>query len=500
MSELIATVDGRPVTASCGMTLSEIACGEKPCGGHGRCGKCRVRASGALSLPCEAEKKHLSAEELASGVRLACLTYALGDCVIETSGVSEEETVVVGGRFSATSLVPAFVGCGVAIDLGTTTLAAVLYDSKGRRLSEAARLNPQQRWGADVISRIEAALHGEAAALAATIREVLDAMIVELATAGDVGSESIETVVITGNTVMLSLLVGEDVEPFSHAPFAARRLFGERLTAEAVGLRALRAEAEVYLPPCISAFVGADTVCAILATGLCEHHSAMLVDIGTNGEIALFHDGALTACSTAAGPAFEGVGISMGMRGARGAIDRVSLADGVTVCHVIGDGEPIGICGSGLIDAVACMLAKETLDESGCLEEERFVLREPVCLIPKDIRMLQLGKSAICAGILTLIRRAGCAPASLERLFVAGGFGRYLDQENAARIGLLPRALVAVTETVGNAALDGAVLLLLTAESRRRAEALAAGATTLDLSTDAAFSEAYMAGMLLREM
>ena len=495
------TVNGKPMLAVCGTALSEIVMGEKPCGGHGKCGKCKVIAVGALSEITDAERHQLSAEELAGGVRLACLTRAEGACRVETRRERATEQIVSNGVLPRFSARPAFLQYGVAVDIGTTTLVARLYDAKGSELAETSRLNPQQRWGADVISRIEAALRGEADALAKAIRHDLDEMLGELVQKANLPPKSMDGVVITGNTVMLSLLVGESVEPFSHAPFDAKRLFGETLTAETLELSNLLPTAPIYLPPCISAFVGADTTCAILATALTSGDlPVMLADIGTNGEMALWNKGRLTVCSTAAGPAFEGVGISMGMRGAEGAIDQVVLANGALLTHVIGNAAPKGICGSGLVDAVACMLETEVLDESGYLEDEPYVLQEPVALTGQDVRMLQLAKSAICAGLMTLMENGEIPTAEISALYVAGGFGNYLNPKSAARIGLLPKHLAGRAKAIGNAALSGAAMLLLNLEFRAEVETLARSAITLDLSSNPVFSDFYMSGMMLEEL
>ncbi|MBO5295376.1 MAG: DUF4445 domain-containing protein, partial [Clostridia bacterium] len=494
-------VNGKPTLAVCGIIISELINGEKPCGGHGKCGKCKVFAKGTLSALTDAERKHLTADELARGIRLACLTYALGDCEIETLTERADTQIVTDGALPQIELNPAFTQYGVAIDIGTTTLAARLYDTKGKPLAETSRLNPQQEWGADVISRIEAALDGKAKDLAGAIRKALDEILSELATKADIDTNSIDGVVITGNTVMLSLLTEESVEPFSHAPFDAKRLFDETLTAKSLELTSLMPDTAVYLPPCISAFVGADTTCAILATKLTEKNEpAMLADIGTNGEMALWSNEALTVCSTAAGPAFEGVGISMGMRGAVGAIDKVTVTDGALHAHVIGDVEPKGICGSGLIDAVACMLDQEILDESGFLEDEPFEIKAPVTLTQKDIRMLQLAKSAICAGLLTLIKTERLQPSDIQTLYIAGGFGNYLNMQSAGRIGLLPNDLTTCSKAVGNAALAGAAMLLLNAQIKEQAVKLAKSTAILDLSTNPTFSDLYMSGMMLDEI
>ena len=499
--QITVTVNGLQMQSVYGITLSELINGEKPCGGHGKCGKCRVIARGELSEITDAEKQLLTQAELLRGVRLACLTYALGECNIETVSEREQTQIVSNGDLPEFELNPTFSQYGVAIDIGTTTLAARLYDTKGTLLSETSRLNPQQAWGADVISRIEAALDGKAKELANSIRKALDQMLYELAEKANIDTKAIDGVVITGNTVMLSLLTEESVEPFSHAPFDAKRLFGETLTAEQLKLSSLVTDTKIYLPPCISAFVGADTTCAILATELTKNtEPAMLADIGTNGEMALWHNGKLTVCSTAAGPAFEGVGISMGMRGAVGAIDKVSLQDDNLKAHVIGETEPKGICGSGLVDAVACMLDQEILDESGFLEEEPFEIQAPVTLTQKDIRMLQLAKSAICAGLMTLIQNEKLRPSDIQTLYIAGGFGSYLNTASAARIGLLPKELSQNAKAVGNAALGGAAMTLLNADIKAQTAEFAKDATVLELSTNATFSDIYMSGMIIGEL
>ena len=498
--QIKVTLNGKHMLAVQGMMLSEIVKGEKPCGGHGKCGKCKVIARGALSEITDAEKQLLTDAELLDGVRLACLTVALGDCEIQTLTKQESTQIVNNGVLPAFDLHPSFSAYGVAIDIGTTTLAARLYDAKGNLLSEASRLNPQQEWGADVISRIESALDGKEKQLATAIRTAICEMLSTLATQASIEPNAIDGVVITGNTVMLSLLTEESVEPFSHAPFDVKRLFGETLPAEHLALSNLHANTPIYLPPCISAFVGADTTCAILATELTKQNTpTLLADIGTNGEMALFQNGRLTVCSTAAGPAFEGVGISMGMRGAEGAIDKVTASNGTLQAHVIGNVAPKGICGSGLVDAVACMLDEEILDESGFLEDEPFTVQAPVTLLQKDIRMLQLAKSAICAGLMTLMENGQLDPSDIPTLSIAGGFGSYLNMESAAKIGLIPKDLAEHAKAVGNAALGGAVMLLLNEPCRAEAEVLTQNAVTLDLSSNPTFSDFYMSGMMLGE-
>ncbi len=496
MSEKITvTVNGKPRLAVAGLTLSEIIGGEKPCGGHGKCGKCKVIAKGELSAPSGTELEHLSSEELERGVRLACLTRALGNCEVCNIADGENARIMTDGVLSEFEVAPAFSGYGAAIDIGTTTIAARLFDKEGRALSEAVCLNPQSEWGADVISRIEAALGGKSQLLAQAVRGAIDRVIAELADFAKIEKELIDGVVITGNTVMLCLLTEESVEPLSHAPFEAKRLFGETVLAADVSLHSLKADTPIYLPRCMAAFVGADTTCAVVSSGMCNENTALLADIGTNGEMALWNKNKLSVCSTAAGPAFEGVGISMGMRGSVGAVDKVSLVNGKLFAHVIGETAAVGICGSGLVDAVACLLDTEELDESGFLEDEPCEISAPVELTQNDIRMVQLAKSAICAGMLTLVETEGLSLSDVGVTYVAGGFGNYLNIANAEKIGLLPKGISKKTKAIGNAALGGASMLLLAPDLREKSEILAESANVLELSTNKIFSDKYIDGM-----
>ncbi len=491
------TVNGSPRTVLSGKTLSEYLHSEQPCGGHGKCGKCKVIAAGALSPLCESEKNILTEEEQKKGYRFACLTRAEGDCSVVIPQNSGDVKAVTDGEMPEFPLCPVFTRYGAAVDIGTTTIAAALYDAKGHLLSEAASLNPQIAWGADVISRIEAAMAGKAENLALSVRGGVSDLLIRLAGMASIETEEIDSIVITGNTVMLYLLTETDTEPLSHAPFTVHRPFGEVLTAAEIGIGCLKADTEVYLPACIAAFIGADITCGILSTGLCEgSDSAVFADIGTNGEMALRANGKLTVCSTAAGPAFEGVGISMGMRGAPGAIDKVCVSDGELHCHVIGDTTAIGICGSGLVDAAASLLRLEILDESGYLEDEVVTLADAVTLNQSDIRMLQLAKSAICAGMTAMFASAGMKPDDVGTAVIAGGFGKYLDLTNAEYIGLIPGGLSDRLRAAGNTSLSGASMLLLNRDYRQKSEKIAENAEVLELSVDPVFVEQYMMGMM----
>ena len=245
----------------------------------------------------------------------------------------------------------------------------------------------------------------------------------------------------------------------------------------------------------MNAFVGADISCAVLASGMCKEKTTLLCDIGTNGEIALWKDGILSVTSTAAGPAFEGALISCGCSSIPGAIDKVWWEDNALAIHTIGDQPAVGICGSGLIDAVAVLLQQEIMDETGALEED-VVLAPGVTLLQKDIRALQLAKAAIAAGIQTLLDSTGTTCGEIETFYLAGGFGSHLNLTNAAAIGLIPEKLVKKTKVLGNAALAGAARLLLDPAATEEIRTIAEHSRHFNLGGNPVFNHNYMEQML----
>ena len=434
---------------------------ETPCGGHGRCGKCRVTVQGRVSPAGPQERALLGAEALSSGIRLACLAAVEGDCTVMLDASRAVQAISGDGAMPAFIPDPIFKKYGAAVDIGTTTLAARLYDRSGTLLAQAAAPNPQRVYGADVISRIEKSLAGDRESLARCIRDGVDALLRQMETQAGIDAAAVDTVVLTGNTTMLYLLTGRDVDCLSHAPFIADELFGRYAEPEELTLSAAP-EARLYLPRCMSAFVGADITSALVASQICTRaESALLADIGTNGELALWHNCRLLCCSTAAGPVFEGAAISQGMQASPGAIDRVTWEGGKICCHAIGDAPAVGICGSGIIDAAAVFCREEIIDETGAFtdEEDAYPLTPEVALTQKDIRMLQLAKSAICAGMLTLLETEGIAAEGPDRLIIAGGFGSFLNLHSTACIGLFPAELEGRACAIGNAALVGASMI-----------------------------------------
>ena len=248
----------------------------------------------------------------------------------------------------------------------------------------------------------------------------------------------------------------------------------------------------------MNAFVGADITCALLESGQCEHSDeiSLLCDIGTNGEIALWKRGGLFVTSTAAGPAFEGAGISCGCSSIRGAIDRVWIEDDQLRIHTIGECDAVGICGSGLIDAIAAALDLELIDETGAMDDDEIELAPGVALQPKDVRAVQLAKAAIAAGIETLMETASVRPEDVTTLYIAGGFGNHLNVNSAARIGLIPEALADRVKAIGNASLAGASRLLLDRNTMLKAQEIADQSQHVNLGGNPKFNEHYIDQML----
>ena len=506
---------------------------EMPCGGRHACGKCMVYAEGSFAAPSETEQKLLGAERLAQGIRLACFLEAVpdgrndalrqeadGDETICVSTPSALPVAHAAGMSPAqpserTSTAPSaeaargsrlYRHLGAAVDIGTTTIAAVLY-REGRAVGTMGAWNPQSVFGADVISRMEASLEGKADKLAAIVREAVSRLLTELAEHAGESAGAIETVIITGNTSMLYFLTKRNPRCLSRAPFEADELFGWWTIGEALDLSCRKAD--VYLPRCMSAFVGADITTAILGSGLTETDCIpgadgsprLMVDVGTNGEIVLFHKERLICCATAAGPAFEGAGLSCGMRGVAGAIDHVNWENGSWKVHVIGDRDASaaeGICGSGVIDGVAGLLESGLLEDTGYLEED-VCFAGNIGLTAEDIREVQLAKGAIRAGMETLLAEKKIDAARLEGLYVAGGFGSYMSAKSAEKIGLFPKIDLSRIKICGNAALAGAVKILHDRRMEKEATALAERAKTINLGTSAKFQEFYMEYMMFEE-
>ncbi len=430
---------------------------EFPCGGRGRCKGCRVKVLKGHLPAGPDDLRLLTAAELAEGWRLACRASATSDLKIELA--QWEATILADNTtfdFTPRS------GWGVAVDLGTTTVVAQLLDlATGHVLGVRMGLNVQAQHGADIMSRIDFASNGEGQAmLARLIREQIRGMIAELLQGIGAHDQTLRDIVIVGNTVMHHLFCGVSVAPLSHHPFEPEQDGLQVFPAEALGWNLL-GQPTVRFLPCLGGFVGSDILAGLLATR--QHESEglrVLLDLGTNGEIVVGNRHRMLCASTAAGPAFEGARISMGMRAATGAISEIHLQDGRLECHVLGHGQPRGLCGSGLVDAIACGLDLGWIQPSGRTEQGRsLLLAEPISLTQGDVRELQLAKGAIAAGVRILLQQWGAKPEDVERVHLAGAFGNYISKRSAARIGLISFPPEKV-QSAGNTALLGAKLAL----------------------------------------
>lgn len=461
------------------------------CGGVGKCGRCQVLVRDAEGL----------------GHKLACMTPVSDgmEVIVERAGVME---VVQSGRTGAFPPDAGTSGYGMAVDVGTTTLVAHLHDlATGERLASASRVNPQAAFGGDVISRISASVEGKLELMTGVVRDAFCEMRGALCAAAGASQDQVVRVAIAGNTVMQHIAAGLPPDSIGGSPFKPLSLFGCEQAIDGLG--------SCYFARCIAGYVGGDIMAGMLARGIDAGGTRLFLDLGTNGEMALFANGRIKCCATAAGPVFEGANIHLGMPAMPGAISKVCYEDGHVTVRTVADAAPIGICGTGVIDAVALMVRLGVVDETGRLLESDE-LDEPlaglvgregdsnafyltpdrsVYITQGDVRNVQLAKAAVCAGVLTLEDAAGIEVSDIESLEIAGGFGAYLDLESAAAIGLFPAELLPRATSVGNTAAEGAAALLVTGAARAREAELAEKCDYLELSTSAEFNGFYIGAM-----
>ena len=444
---------------------------DRNCGGSGTCGKCSVYASGKMSVQPDTNGRVLACQTNVEGNAEVWLPKRSILTQIETRTFSSEVQTFFG-----------MDGFGIAVDLGTTTIVLQLLDLKnGNILSTVSCENPQRLIAADVIGRIDGALKGKLPLLHSLVTSCIDELEQKAFLQAGIPPKA-DMRVIAGNTTMLYLLTRRNPESLSAAPFHADCLFGF-------------SQGRNYLPSCAGAFVGADITCAVLASRMCEKsETSMLIDIGTNGEIALWHKGKITCCATAAGPAFEGAGLTCGTGSVPGAIASAKAENGCLSITTIENIAPQGICGSGLIDLIASLLELEQLDETGCLDDD-VILSSSVKLTQHDVRQVQLAKGAIAAGIELLLGQASIGYDDVTTLYIAGGFGSHLNLHNAARIGLLPPKLSEKAVVLGNASLAGA-RMLFSSENRKKALQITENAECINLAADPLFSNTFVECMM----
>lgn len=465
---------GSSVSVHPGTTLlqAQIKAGlnpDAPCGGKGTCGKCMVTLDGrAVS---------------------ACRTIVDRDMTVH---LPQSETVHILTEGLIAEVVPDGTDryC-LAFDIGTTTVVAYLLDGhSGKLLSHASAMNPQSPYGADVISRIQYAIEMGSAPLSDCIRSTLTQLSRETMQKAGIKPQEITTSAIVCNTAMHHLLLGIDPRSLVTPPYMPSAFDALELPAEGL----LPINGAVRILPNIAGFVGGDTVGCMVATRFDKlEELTLLIDIGTNGEMVLADRHRRIACSTAAGPAFEGAKISCGMRGTPGVIDHVWVEDGEVKHHTIGDIPAVGLCGSGLLDLVAILLDMDIIDESGYLDGKEYRLGSTeVVLTQKDVREVQLAKAAIRAGIELLCKKFGVTSDDITNIYLAGAFGNYMTPEAACRIGMIPPCLKDRINPIGNAAGEGAKLCALSRTEFEYAKKLAKNTEFLELASMPEFQDAYV--------
>ena len=528
---------------------------EGPCGGQGICGQCGVWVENPDDVPPTPHKK-ITQEQEDAGLRLSCLTYPETDITIrlpedfsrdaqrirQAQHILEGERISWGrvasavhifrdgdswwlryDRVSETMVLPEWredlEPKGLSVDLGTTTMVVTLISLRsGEELATASSLNPQSSYGHDVISRIRYASTQEGLdRLHKTVAKGLNQLIRQACSDTESNPREILDVVIGGNTTMLELAAGIDPSPLGVVPFRVDIADSTSYPASQFSLE-VNSAARVYVPPVIHAFIGTDVTAGLLMSGdfFNDENRILYIDVGTNGEIAVNHQGKRLATSSAAGPAFEGGTLYSGMRAALGAISSASTDGYGLEFSTLGDVPPKGICGSGIIDLLACLLDLGIVDQSGRMKtaeecphlspslremlelldgQPALRLGDRVLFTQADIREIQLSKGAIRASIDTLLEEAGISAEELERVIIAGGFGFYLNPGNLERIGLIPPQTDVKVDFAGNTSRSGCVWLLNDITYRRYLESRVSGISHVSTAEMPSFMERYISSM-----
>lgn len=503
----------RAAATAAGVTLAA------PCGGLAACGGCAVSVTGNLQAASADERVLLSPDALASGVRLACRARVYGDVTVRPLRVvpPAELRIVETGELGEVSVEPperrGLFGprplLGAVVDLGTTTIVVSLVDlHSGETLGSASALNPQTRFGSDVISRITHAAASGVETLRQPVVGVIEDLTLDLLEQHGLGSAHLRELAIAGNPTMLHLLLGLDPRPLGASPHRPVSIDAVDRPAAELGFTRL-GTAGAYVLHGISAFLGADVTAGLLTTRLAERDTpALFIDLGTNGEIVLRTPERMLGASAAAGPALEGANIEFGMRAQTGAIERVVL-DGFDL-HVetVGGASAVGLCGSGLIDLVAALLETGIVDPAGLMYADashplsrRVVIRDGirafevadgVFLTQRDIRQVQLASAAISTGIDLLLDTAGIDHDEVTEVVFGGGFGFHVRAGALCRMGMIPPQWCDRVVYAGNTATAGATRALLDRGQRRLAEAIAHHVETIDLAADPRFQRRFI--------
>jgi len=496
----------------------------RPCGGAGTCGKCRVSATDGrrfLSPLTATEKKLLKKEEINSGVRLACCAKILGSGTLKVIDAAEEQgsRILEGTSVKpVTEWSPDKKGLGVAVDLGTTTVVCYLLDLDRHKVAGIRSfLNPQVSYGDDVVSRIAASTlqPGALARMQEMLVEEMNKAFSTLAEKAGTVPESLNEAVVAGNTVMEHIFLGISPESIGCSPYSPQFRTHPPVAASDLGLK-MSPNGTVKVIPVVSGYVGGDIVAGIAAHDVDrEVPLRLFIDIGTNNEIVIGNKEKMYCCATAAGPAFEGAGISQGISGCSGAVEKVSMTEDGISYKVIGGVAPKGLCGSGLIDAVAILLREGVIDGGGrmltreeCTDERikdrlslddyrinRFLItdrNDPVYLTQKDVRAVQLATGAVKAGTEVLMEKMGVAADGIDEVLLAGAFGSNIDISNAMTGGLIPKVERERVRFVFNSSGLGACMAQASEDFYRRTEQTMGGMEYIELSSLQDFQDRFI--------
>lgn len=462
---------------------------EFPCGGKGTCGSCKVKLlEGELNVD-SVQREKLQKLKLENGWRLACMCRVDSDITLE---ISQFENIILADN--TTFEFRPQKGFGVAVDLGTTTVVVQLVNLEdGHILDSVSEVNPQARFGGDLIARIQGCLDGNGDEMQTLIREKIGEMISVILQKHPV---AVSKVALVGNTVMHHIFCGLDVQPLSLYPFESRKLGVQTFPPTQLKWE-LPAETKIEFHASIGSFVGSDILAGIAATKMAEQENwSILIDLGTNGEIVVGNQHKIVCASTAAGPAFEGAKINQGMRATTGAISSVEFNNGEFKSHVIGNAKAKGICGSGLIDAMAILLEQQQIGMFGEINSgaNEIPLTKKVSLTQQDIREFQLAKAALAAGVQMLLNHLKITIDEVENVFIAGGFGNFLNIKNVIRTGLIECDEKKIHK-IGNTALIGAKMFLF--ENGSITKNILAKTEHINLEGNGTFQDVYIEKMML---
>ncbi len=453
------TVDGKELYVEYGSRLSDALDIDKPCGGRGSCGKCKVKIDGRDSLAC----RHTVTEPI------NVETYGKGE-IFSVTGIAE-----IGDMTENLAYV---------LDIGTTTLAlALLSLDTGKVIKALTSANPQGVFGADIIARIDYCRSNSVRRLQAVLIEEINRMI------KSIGAKA-EKMYVAANVTMLHTFFGIDCSSIGIAPYMPVFLDGKTLPAEGLGLEGVDT---VISLPSIASFVGADIVAGLGYIGMPEEGKYnLLVDLGTNAEVVLYSKNGGVSSAAAAGPCFEGANISCGMSASDGAICSFEIKSGMATYETISNKSASGICGTGLVDIISELLRAEVIDEGGYMETDYYIT-DSVYLSCDDVRQYQLAKSAVYSAILSLMKEAGVEFSDISKMYISGGFSSKINVKNAAFTGLLPKELINRAVPLNNSSLLGAIRYATEGGNLRR---FTENISYVDLTESPYFSDLYMENML----